>query len=155
MFTLSTLDASTAARPTGRFVRPFEPFRDNVGSAAYARGDGDGVCWTVQGTGATFHAGILIANAGFFPRAFEDCMGADPRAFFASDAGVFVVGKGGDLVKITKCFHGLPHNQNAETIQATTPATTARAWAGMDCFISFSTPDGEVNGVLPVKFMAR
>ncbi len=27
--------------------------------------------------------------------------------------------------------------------------------AGMYRFISFSTPDGDVNGVAPVKFMAR
>ncbi len=47
------------------------------------------------------------------------------------------------------------HNQNAEYIHNPDEITKAPSWAGMYRFISFSTPEGEVKGVVPVKFMAR
>ena len=43
---------------------------------------------------------------------------------------------------------------NGVATQKMTAMTTAANWIGMPWRISFSTPDGEVNGVAPVKFMA-
>ena len=39
--------------------------------------------------------------------------------------------------------------------QTIIPMAIVMIWAGMARRISFSTPEGEVNGVAPVKFMAR
>jgi hypothetical protein len=44
--------------------------------------------------------------------------------------------------------------KNGAATQAITAAPTAMTWTGMPWRISFSTPDGEVYGVAPVKFMA-
>lgn len=44
---------------------------------------------------------------------------------------------------------------NAAPTHATMAMKSAPAWKGIAFFISFSTPDGEVNGVEPVKFIAR
>ena len=43
----------------------------------------------------------------------------------------------------------------AALTQATTATKSAPACTGIACRISFSTPDGDVNGVDPVKFIAR
>lgn len=43
---------------------------------------------------------------------------------------------------------------NAPVIQKTTADAAKATWAGMARRISFSTPEGDVNGVAPVKFMA-
>jgi hypothetical protein len=44
---------------------------------------------------------------------------------------------------------------NADPTQAASASNRAAACSGIALRISFSTPDGEVNGVDPVKFIAR
>jgi len=61
-------------------------------------------------------------------------------------------------VKWRKSFMNLfpfVYPANPALIHPARARPTARAWNGMARRISFSTPEPEVNGVDPVKFMAR
>ena len=59
------------------------------------------------------------------------------------------------IVLVVLVLDGVIYPANADPTQATMAISRAAVCIGMALRISFSTPEGEVKGVDPVKFIAR
>ncbi len=152
---------SAASAPSSRVGSELvEEFPDHGRGAADARVDSERAGRTVQGAGTAFDASVLVHDPGFASGNNEDLVRTNLFAHAAADARFFIELKGRDVFQVGEAFH-LYHLSNGRcqaTMPATNntmPSTSAAARSGRHCRISLLTPEGEVNGVLPVKLSAR
>jgi hypothetical protein len=103
-FNIRTSAAPIAATTAGIFLSA-DPAGNDVGCTAHSRCDLDSIGRAIQGTGAAFHAGIPIHQAGSLALHGKYLVGAYHRATTAPDTTVAGVIKGGDSGKIPECFH--------------------------------------------------
>jgi hypothetical protein len=111
---------------------------------------------TVHRTGTTLHTGVEITNNGLFIHYLKNAMGAHILAIAAANAGLFIKPESCRVIYVAETFHRiLPDSYpiNGALIQSTKPVMEINAWMGRPLRISCSTPDGDVYGVQPVKFI--
>lgn len=152
-------------------ILALDPGLDDVGGTADAGSDPYCAGGAVCGAGAAFHAAVAVRQLSFAAFHPENAMGTDSFAHRAAGAFFHFKLQGRDIIEISEIFHMLfqfaillPagdaaysasfYRANGAATQATAAAATATAWRGIPWRISFSTPEGEVKGVAPVKFMA-
>lgn len=117
----------------------------------------NGVNRAIQGAGPAFHAPVPIRNAGFLPGHIEHGVRTNIDAHAAPDACIRIQNQGRNVFQVSQFLHDAfsPFQMNGDAIHKIKPRTAAATWNGKVMRISFSTPDGEVYGVAPVKFMAK
>ena len=131
-------------------IEACQPPVDHAAGTADTRIHRDGLDRAVKGTGAAFHTGVQVGNNRFAATHFKYPVGADRGAYPAADTDRLIELECSNTRKIVKSLH----DENTPTSSTSTPATAAESITGSEKRISLRTPDGEVNGVLPVKFMA-
>jgi hypothetical protein len=82
-----------------------DPTGDDVGRASDPRGDPNGFRGTVQGTGTTFHATVLIHQVGLFFMHDEHPVRAYGGAAAATNATFFTVDQRGDAGQVSEILH--------------------------------------------------
>ena len=141
---------AVAAAPFG-----LQPLRDQSGSAADAGIDRYGGWRTIARTGAAFHAGVTIVQPGLPILQTKDTMRTDLHTAATAYAALTVELERCDIAKVSKALHRLFFSQ-AKRAQPHSNAAPSSPTAiiGRAILISLRTPEGEVNGVLPVKLKA-
>ena len=148
---------SAAARAFPTEVFRLQPFRDQSGGAADAGFDRYGVGRAIACAGAAFHAGITIMQPGTTIQQGKDSMRADFHTAATANAAIPVKLERCDIFKVSKAVHLLfSFSLQANKVQPHSMAApnSAAAIIGRAILISFRTPEGDVKGVLPVKFKA-
>lgn len=130
---------------------------NDIRGAADSRRKPNGVNGAIHGAGSAFHAPVPIRDAGFLPGHIEHGVRTNIDAHAAADACIRIQNQGRNVFQISQFLHDAfsVFQMNGDAIHKIKPRTAAATWYGKAIRISFSTPDGEVYGVAPVKFMAR
>ena len=82
-----------------------DPGLNDIRSASDSRGDPNRFRWTVQGTGAAFHAAVFIRQTGLFFINDEHPMRAYDGASAASNAAILIVDQRGDASQVSEILH--------------------------------------------------
>jgi hypothetical protein len=127
-----------------------QPLVEHAAGTSDTRIDPYGLDRAVEGTGPALHALVPVNDGCLRALHLEYQVRTDRRADPATDTGLPVQLKGSHAGKIVEA----PHGRAILMTSRTTAAAAAVAITGRDRFISRRTPDGEVKGVLPVKFIA-
>ncbi len=106
----------------------------------------------IERASPALHTDVPIGNYGFCSGSvhLKNQVRTDSGTYSATDTGLLIELQCNNTVKIVKSFHGI----NTPVIKTKTPVTQEVSMSGRAYFISLRTPDGDVKGVLPVKFMA-
>ncbi len=98
----------------------------------------------------------MVHEVGLAVLDAEDAVGTDIFARTAAYAFILVEIQCGHIFEVSELVHGqAPHERNGAASQSSVAAKAVMPMIGRECRISRSTPDKEVKGVEPVKFMAR
>ena len=97
--------AATLIAATARIFLAMDPTGNDISCASDSRGDPNRFRWTVQGTGAAFHAAIFIHQLGLFFIHDEHPMRAYDGASAASNTAILIIDQRGDARQVSEILH--------------------------------------------------
>lgn len=138
---------------TGIFPEPdvetSQPLIDHSAGATDSGINNNRLDRTVEGTGAAFHAAVQINDIRRAGLQLEDGMRTNRQAKPATDARLAIQPQRGDIWQIRKTLH----TATIPISRSVTAKLNRAAITGKARLISQRTPEGDVYGVLPVKFI--